>query len=201
MPSDEQLAYVGQRESAAKSVVVHEPVVPKGRGPKKGVLFFNKLWFQFQEQSSQVVESIDLQVPQEDPVTITSADNYRLLFEPLESTYVYVFQLAPDDHLTKLFPSETYTPAQNPLPPGQAFRLPETPNWFYLGEGLGEERIFIIASTQRIVNLEHLYTQYSQADDETSRQQHLSALLDMLETGAYASAEEAAGWVFVIGHQ
>ena len=30
--------------------VVHEPVVQKGRGPKEKSIFFNRLWFQFQER-------------------------------------------------------------------------------------------------------------------------------------------------------
>ena len=201
MPSDQQIAYVGQREGAAKGAVVREPVVPKGRGAKKEALFFDKLWFQFQEQGSQAVESVDLQVSQEGSVTLTSADNYRLVLEPSQDTHVYVFQLSPDNHLAKLFPNEAYTPAHNPLPPEEALHLPAAPNWFYLGEGMGEERIYVVASPQPTANLEHLYTRYSQADDEASRQQHLLALLDMLETGAYTSAEEAAGWMFVIGHE
>jgi len=193
---------VSQREGAAeKGVVVHEPVVPKGRDPKKESIFFNRLWFQFQEQGSQAVESVDLQAPQEGVVTLTSADNYRLLFEPLEGTHVYIFQLSPDNHLAKLFPNEIYTSAQNPLPPGEALRLPAAPNWFYLGEGKGEERLYVVASTQPIASLERLYARYGQANDEASRQQHLSALLDTLQTGADTSPEDAAGWLFIIGHQ
>jgi hypothetical protein len=40
-PSGQEIAYVGQRKGAAeKSVVVHELVVPKGRGPKKEAILF-----------------------------------------------------------------------------------------------------------------------------------------------------------------
>jgi hypothetical protein len=202
MPPDQEIAYVGQREGAAgKGVVVHEPVVPKGRGPKKESIFFNRLWFQFQEQGSQAVESVDLQLPQEGRVTLTSADNYRLLIEPSEGTHVYLFQLSPDNHLARLFPNEVYAPAQNPLSPGETLHLPAAPNWLYLGDGRGEERLYVVASAQPIGNLERLYAQYSQADDDTKRQRLLSSLLDMLETGADTSPEEAAGWVFIIGHQ
>ena len=82
MPSNQEMAYVGQREGVAeKGAVVHEPVVPKGRVPKKESIFFNRLWFQFQEQGSQAVESVDLQAPQDGVITHTPADNNRRLFE------------------------------------------------------------------------------------------------------------------------
>lgn len=201
-PSGQEIAYVGQREGAAgEGVVVHDPVVPKGRGPRKGAIFFERLWFQSHEQDSQVVESIDLQVLQEEVITLGLTDNYRLVVEPSEDTHIYVFQLSPDNQLARLFPNEAHAPAQNPLPPGKSFYLPASPNWFYLGEGKGEERLYVVASLEPAANLEALYAQHRQASDESSRQEHLSALLDMLETGADTSAGEAAGWEFIIGHQ
>jgi hypothetical protein len=202
MPPDQEIAYVGQREVALeKGVVVNEPVVPKGGASKKESILFSRLWFQFQEQGSQSVVSVDLQAPQQETVMLTSADNYRLVIEPSGSAHVYVFQLSPGNHLAGLFPNEEYASAQNPLPPGETFHLPEATNWFYLGEGKGEERLYVVASTQPAANLERLYAQYSQAGDEAGKQQHLLALLDMLETGVDTAAEDAAGWVFKIAHK
>jgi hypothetical protein len=198
----QQIAYVGQREGPIEEgLVVHEPAVPKGKGPKRAGILFERLWFQFLEQDSQVVESVDLQAPQDEVITLGATDNYRLLVQPSENTHVYVFQLSPDNHLARLFPNETYATGRNPLPQGESFHLPAAPNWFYLRAGKGEERLYLVASTQPASSLERLYAQYRQASDRPSRQQHLSALLDMLETGVDTTAGEAAGWVFIIGHQ
>jgi hypothetical protein len=147
------------------------------------------------------VEGINLQVPQKETITLTFADNYRLLLEPARDCYVYVFQLTSPNILVKFFPNETYSPVQNPLRREQTHHLPSEPNWFYLGENKGKECLYVIASVQPMQDLEDLYTQYSRADDESNKQELLTSLLDKLDTIEETHGEEAAGWVFVFNHQ
>jgi hypothetical protein len=203
MPSGQKVALVGQREgfAAEKGAIVKEPAEPPSKGRGEGSIFFRQLMFHFQRQDSRFVEGINLQVPQKETIALTFADNYRLLLEPARDCYVYVFQLTSSNILVKFFPNETYSPVQNPLRRGQTHHLPSEPNWFYLGEDKGKERLYFTASAQPIQDLEGLYAQYSQADDEPNRQELLSSLLEKLDAIEETHGEEAAGWVFVFNHQ
>ncbi len=87
------------------------------------------------------------------------------------------------------------------LQQGQTYHLPSKPNWFYLGENKGQERLYIVASTQPIPHLGDLYTQHHQADDGPSKQETLSSLLKELETVEEAHSEKAVGWVFTFEHR
>lgn len=196
----QHVAYVGLREGPVGDggIVVKEPVVPKG--PGKGQQPFSRLWFQIWRQDLPYVESVDLQVPQEEVVRLTPADNYRLLLEPLEARHVYVFQETAAGILARLFPNEGYTTLQNPLAAGQAAYLPAEPNWFYLGEEKGEERLYVVASAQPMQELEAQYARYSQAEDEVEKQALLASLLETLATVEEARPE-AGGWVFVLERQ
>jgi hypothetical protein len=202
-PSGQEVAWVGQREGFAseKGVIAEEPTVPPRKGPKKGPIAFEQLVFHFQEQDSWFIQGIDLQAPREETLALTSADNYRLLLEPIGDRYVYVFQLTSAGILLKLFPNETYSSAQNPLRQGQTYYLPSEPNWFYLGQGEGEESLYVVASVRPMHDLEDLYAQYNRADDGMDKQQALSTLLNALETIEEAHPEEAAGWVFAFDHR
>jgi len=146
-PPAQQVTVVAMREgfAAEKGGMVIRTVVPSHRGLKKGLLFFQQLLFQFQKQDSRSVVGVDPRGPHEEAITLTAADNYRLFLEPAHECYVYVFQLTSADALAKLFPNETYTSVKNPLRQGQTYYLPSKPNWFYLGESKGQERLYVIA--------------------------------------------------------
>jgi hypothetical protein len=203
-PPAQQVAAVGLRQgfAAEKGVIVRGTAMPPDKGQGKGPpLSFERLEFQFQKQGSQSIEAVDLRGPYEETITLTSADNYRLLVAPAGDYYVYVFQLAASGVLVKLLPNEEFSSTQNPLQQGQAYSLPAEPNWLYLeGEG-GEERLYVLASERALQDLEDLYAQYSQASDEASRQQILSVVLDKLEAIAGAEHQEMAGWVFTFQHR
>lgn len=203
LPSGQEVACVGQREGFAseKGVIVTGPVLPPDKGRGKGPISFRHLMFHFQKQDSRFVQGIDLRAPREEAITLTSADNYRLFLEPAQNCYVYIFQLTSSDILVKLFPNETYSLVQNPLRRGQTHHLPSEPNWFYLGENRGEERLYVIASAQPVQGLDELYTQYGQADDESNKQEALSSLIETLDAIEDTHPEEAVGWVLVFNHQ
>jgi hypothetical protein len=202
LPSGQAVALVGQREGfgSEKGVVVKEPSSP-GKGPKKGPAVLSQLVFYFQKQDSRFVQGIDLKVPQAETITLTSADNYHLSLEPAEDCYAFIFQLTSSGILVKLFPNETHSPLQNPLQQGRVYRLPSDPNWFYLGENKGQERLYVVALAQPIQDLEDLYAQYEQADDESDEQETLSILLDRLKDIQETHPEKGVVWVFVFGHQ
>ena len=196
VPPSQQIASVGQREGfAERGVVIQEPGTPPDKERGKGPVPLEQLAFHFQKQDSRI-HSIDLQALPEETITLSTSDNYRLLLEPAQDCYLYVFQWTSSYTLVKLFPNETYSLVQNPLRRGQTLYLPSDPNWFYLGENEGQERLYVIASAQSLQDLENLYAQYDQADDAAQEQETLSNLLSRLENIA-----QLAGWVFEFDHQ
>jgi hypothetical protein len=206
VPSGQEMALVGQRAGfASEREVVVRGTTPPHKGPKGEPVPFERLMFHFQRQGSQLVEGLDLQVPQEETISLASADNYRLLLEPAQDRYLYIFQLTSSGVLVKLFPNGTYSSIQNPLRQGRTVHLPSEPNWFYLDETAaslaGEERLYIVASAQPMPDLEDLYAQYVQADDESNRQALLSSLLEKIAAVEETPSEDVAGWVFVFNHR
>lgn len=202
-PRDQQVAFVGQRTGydVEKGGTRKGPVATPDKSRGKGPAFFEQLVFQYQREGARFVESIDLQAPQDGPLSLTSADNYRLLLAPAGECYVYVFQLTASDGLTNLFPNETYSADRNPLQQAQAYSFPSEPNWFYLGETKGQERLYVVAALQPLQDLLDLNAQYEQAGDASARQAILVSLVGKLDAHVEAHNEEAAGWVFVFDHR
>jgi hypothetical protein len=202
VPPTQVVAYLGQREGyGGERGIVTTPPPPPGKGPKGEPVFFRRLWFQVQREGAQFVVSLDVLIPPEGMVTLTSMDNYRLLQEPSREAYVYVYQLSSDDLIALLFRNEAYSPVQNPLKAGVTHYLPAEPNWFYLAEGAGEERLYIVASSDPLPDLDDLYLQYSQGQGAPGQQEVLSNLLDRLDTLVESPSEAAAGWKFIFTHR
>jgi hypothetical protein len=202
-PSSQEIAWVGQREgfAAEGGVIVRGTKAPPDKGrEKRGPVHLEQLLFQFQNPDSEFVEAFDLHGQPAETFSLSSADNYRLLLEPALDRYIYVFQLTNSSALVKLFPNETFSPVENPLRQGQSVYLPAEPNWFYLDEGEGEERIVIVASMRALQDLEDLYVRYSQADDESDKQKAFSGLLTKLKDLEYAHPAEVGSWELLFDH-
>jgi len=196
---------VGLRKgfAAEKGILVKES---KRRGPKKGtprmgVVFFEQAMLHFQKKDSRFTEAVDLQTPQPERIKLTSDGNYQLFFELADDRYVYVFQLDSSGNLVKIFPNKIYSSVGNPLRKGQTYFLPSKPNWFYLGENPGEERIYIISSLQPIPDYEKLYTQYDKAKDSLEKQKIIVRFLKKIESVVKDRGEEAVKLEYSFGHQ
>jgi hypothetical protein len=200
-PPAQVVAYVGLREGFAydKGVTIVGPAMPPRRGPKKRADLFEQLLFEFQSPGSPVVMQADVRAELDEVIALTSADNYRLVLEPARDAFVYVFQLTSSEALVKLFPNETYHSAQNPLQQG-LYHLPSAPNWFYLDDKKGIERLHIVASPQPLPHVEDLYARYSRAKAEPTKQEALASLLKELESIEQPHPDEAVGWVFAFYH-
>lgn len=202
-PPAPEVAYVGLRAAFAseKGRIVIGTAGPSRGGPKKEPTILAQLVLQSQEPDSPFVQAVDMQNPPHEAIKLTSADNYRLVLEPVKDGYVYVFQLTSPGVLVKLFPNETYHPARNPVRQGQLHYLPSEPNWFYLSQEKGEERLYVVASREPLPQLEDGHSEYSAADEGPRKQRLLSTLVEALETINETHADTAAGWVFSIDHR
>lgn len=90
--------------------------------------------------------------------TLTSHDNYKIVFRPDHSCYVYVFQIDSSGHLDWLFPknsTSTYSSGMNPIQAGKWHEMPGEGLAFHLDEMLGVEHIYIVMTENRWLEMEH----------------------------------------------
>ena len=183
---------------APEGSVIIKNLPRRDKGPKKGTMSFHQLMFQYQKGDSSSVYAVDLRFPLAEEIALTAADNYRFVIQTTRDCYVYVYQLDSRGELAKILPNNVYSSVENPLQQGQTYHIPSEPNWLYLGEKEGEERIYVVASAQPMQELEELYAQYDSATNEL-RRESLSHLLKELD--GELSGEDVAVWRSVFSHQ
>jgi hypothetical protein len=200
-PATQQVAHVGQRAGPGDDtkIVIRTPE-PQGKGGDKGAAFFARFLLELDRAGAARVVGTDLRAVQNETVSLTAADNYRLFLEPARTCTLYVYQYTDSGTLVQLFPGETYTVIQNPLAPGQKVYLPSEPNWLYVGEHRGQDRLYVLASGQPLHDLEATYTQYVQAGDVSSKQEALDRLLERLDAAGTARSQGMSQWLIVLNH-
>ena len=106
-----------------------------------------------------------------DELVLTPQDPYYLSVHASDDCYLYLLQIDAEGHLQQLFPNSKYVPTRNPIPPGP-LRIPDGPDWFYLDDVSGSERIYLVAARWRHQELEELGELLGSEKDAT-RQEHL----------------------------
>ena len=90
-----------------------------------------------------------------DNATLRTGDRIQMFVSPVTSCFVYVLHEDPDGEMTLLFPA---TPGA--FPPGygidKRFYVPAAKAWLELDSSTGTERIYLVASPQRLTQLEAL---------------------------------------------
>jgi hypothetical protein len=88
-------------------------------------------------------------------VNIAAGDLFKIHIQPIKAAYVYLFLHDAADELELLFPSsfalfdgKSYAQA--------LFFIPEGDNWFTLDSSKGVERFYLLASSERLRQLETL---------------------------------------------
>lgn len=96
--------------------------------------------------------------PLHDGETLSSADNYRIMFCPETTAYFYVIQIDSRGKLDWLFPTNSATAfsvGKNPAPAGLWTAVPGENTGFHLDENLGLEHLYVIATQSRWYELEN----------------------------------------------
>lgn len=191
---------IAQREGfpAENGIIMEEP--PE-KGPSRGLMTLNRLHFQFQRSDLTVVQAVDLQAHPDKKVRLSTSDNYRLLLEPADECYLYLFQLTSSDKLIQLFPDSVVSPDPNPLPAGQESYLPALPNWFYLDQTPGKEQIYVLASPEPLPELEERYVRYRPTAESAGQPDLLTELLQIFESYQEAPGDPVHVWTFSFTHQ
>lgn len=88
--------------------------------------------------------------------SLLPGDRMAVYVKPKNTTYVYVLRVASSGEVTRLFPSPTVTPQENPVLAGTELWLP-APNsvrgWFSLKEAPGQSEVIVIATSDPLRRL------------------------------------------------
>ena len=98
-------------------------------------------------------EQNKMQVMDESTV-LTSGSGYSLYVNPSDTCYLYVYQIDALGKAFKLFPSEEYETALNPIQPSVGVWLPNDVKLYSLDETTGKEFIYVFASPKPIREFE-----------------------------------------------
>jgi hypothetical protein len=94
---------------------------------------------------------------------LKSGDRLKMMVELQRSCFVYVIYSGPQDQVKLLFP---YSLAQitTDYQPTKRYYIPQDGAWLELDQNPGNEVFHVLASSQRLTNLETLLTQYEAAE-------------------------------------
>ena len=96
--------------------------------------------------------------------TLKTGDQLKMLVELQKKCFVYVFYRNTKDVVHMLFPYDLkqFTSDYDVL---NTYYIPKDTQWFELDENLGLETFYLLASMDRLKDLEKLYLSYVSADD------------------------------------
>ncbi|HEY7492252.1 MAG TPA: DUF4384 domain-containing protein [Candidatus Tectomicrobia bacterium] len=95
-------------------------------------------------------------------VTLKTGDQLKMSVEPRKPCFVYVIYHGSQGEVRQLFP---YTPQQftTDYQPAKKYDIPPGDAWFRLDDQVGRETFYLLASAQRLSELETLLENYTAA--------------------------------------
>lgn len=117
-------------------------------------------------------------MPVQNDMILRSGDRLKLFIEPQNEMHVYLLHLSSEGDLTFLFPGAG-RPAL--IAPGVQVFIPEGARWFQLDTSTGQEKFYVIASTQQLERLENLYTRHVTLKDKPALQASADSILDEIK--------------------
>lgn len=162
----------------------------------EGRIVQERIEFQYQPKGSESIHELDIGTARDEVLILSSEDNYRLVLQLPRETYVYVYQVSPDQRMVRLFPNPEYYPDQNPLQPGKIYIVPLPPDWFYVEEDEGEEIIYVVTTSQPKGGWDELYAEYEDMDKVREKKNIVSRILDEVRAIDRSPTDESAVHVF-----
>lgn len=128
-----------------------------------------------------------------------AGDRYKLIFEPTENSYVYIFRIDSGDKISRLFPAVKLKGAakvnKNPVQKGFTYFVPTEHKWFKLKKLSGTETIYFVATQQPDATLEGQYQLMLAEQKARSPEERLAARQEWdtaMESRGFAPALVAA---------
>jgi hypothetical protein len=149
---------------------------------KKSQIVSEQYVFQYQRPDTHAIEELDIRVPQDKIISLSTEDNYRFVLELAQEAYVYIYLIGDDQRLIRLFPNSEYQPAQNPLQPEKTHIIPSPPNWFFVQETEGEVTLYVVASDRPQPEWDDLYARYEGMEKKKEKRGILSQQTDAFKS-------------------
>jgi hypothetical protein len=105
-------------------------------------------------------------VPITRDTVLASGDEIKMVVELKRECYVYVVHHSPNGEVSLLFP-ENVRQFAGDYKVGKNYYIPKGRGWFELDKNTGRETFYLLASAQRLVELEALVGEYSAASKES----------------------------------
>ena len=94
---------------------------------------------------------------------LKSGDQIKFFVKPESPCYLYLIYQSSQRELSVLYPSRFKQLDRQDAGSGKQY-IPDGNQWFELDEHTGQEKFYLLASIQRLVDLETLINQYESAD-------------------------------------
>jgi hypothetical protein len=187
----QQISFVELR----KGPDIHPETPEKGKG--RGAHIYQQLTFQVHYGVPQKIESFDLRNPLTKSIALTSTDDFRLLIQPSQPSYLYIYLVSPNNEYQALHPETGF----NPLHPVVTTLLPAHLNWFYLSGENGAYRLLLITATQTLPELDERYDQYVHNLADPHSESFHNALSAYLESLTMDPTNDIETWELSINLQ
>ena len=134
------------------SSAIIEQLAPHGVESDESALFFHLTYLYRRGGTASEFEYFS------EGSVLTSGDHFKIIFTPLQDCYVYIFQVDSANAIYPIFPMEKWGGVKinnlNPVKADTTYYLPARDKSFVLDEHTGTEKIYMIASKDRDVELE-----------------------------------------------
>lgn len=94
---------------------------------------------------------------------LKSGDQIKFFVKPKEECFVYLIYHSSQGELSVLFPYR-FEQLSRGYPKKAEYYIPQGVEWFELDEHVGQETFYLLASSERLYNLEALINMYETAD-------------------------------------
>jgi hypothetical protein len=109
-----------------------------------------------------VEEKVTKQVPVKEDMTLKTGDQLKMFVELRKPCFVYVIHHGARGEIQRLFPYDMQQFTSD-YQTSKIYEIPPHDAWFRINEQAGLETFYLLASGQRLTDLEHLLATYDAA--------------------------------------
>jgi hypothetical protein len=151
----------------ALNLILAEPIQKPGAKsePTSGTLQDNKENVAFRWSFGALVGKSKNLVPITRDTVLTSGDEIKMSVELKTECYVYVVHFSPQGEIGLLFP-ESFGQFAGDYKPGKNYYVPKGRTWFELDKNTGKETFYLLAASERLIELEAMIGEYLSASTE-----------------------------------
>ena len=122
--------------------------------------------------------NVTRQVPIREDMTLKTGDQLKMFVELRKPCFVYIIHHGAQGEVQLLFPSNTQQFSAD-YQPAKLYEIPPADGWFRLNEQAGRETFYLVASAQRLLDLEMLLDTYAAAKPAEQPQVASTILTDL----------------------